>query len=206
LHEVAIVPESWMLSRLNRETRLDHQHADADRLAILGVSADPARYAALLSRVYGFEAPLEAALQMTTGLDAWIDIRDRGHLRLLRADLQSLGIADASQLRRCTAITPFSHPAEALGWIYVVERNTLQHSVIERHLRGRMPQVLTAAGSYLAGQQRSNGLRLRDLGRAMDRIAKEPTCADRIVSAAKAAFRVQHNWYEIAAPARRCVA
>ena len=47
---------------------------------------------------------------------------------------------------RCSTVFPFRTPAEALGWIYVVERNTLLHAVVERHLRSRMPDVLKTAG------------------------------------------------------------
>src|SRR5438874_2798011 len=112
------MPESWMLGRLSRETKFHHQAADNDRLAMLGAAADKGRYAAFLSRVHGFEAPLEAALLMTDGLDQWVDMRDRGHLRLLRADLTALGVTDPKTLPRCATIFPFRHSAEALGWIY----------------------------------------------------------------------------------------
>jgi hypothetical protein len=47
---------------------------------------------------------------------------------------------------------------------------------------------------------------LRDLGTAMDCIARDPAAAERIVAAAKAAFRAQHSWYEIAVPPRMQVA
>lgn len=200
---VAVVPESWMLGRLSRETKPYHQAADNDRLSMLGAAADRGRYAAFLSRVYGFESPLEAALLLTDGLDPWLDTRDRGHLRLLRADLQALGMTDPNALPRCSTVMPFRHPADALGWVYAVERNTLLHGLIERHLRTRLGDALKVAGSYLAGQQRSNGQRIRDLGNAMDRLAKDPGCGDRIVAAAKAAFRAQHNWYDVAAPRQR---
>ena len=113
---VAPVPESWMLGRLSRETKHYHQSADNDRLAMLGVAADRSQYAAFLARVYGFKSPLEAALMMTDGLDQWLDMRDRGHLRLLRADLQALGVSDPNTLPRCRTIFPFRHPADALGW------------------------------------------------------------------------------------------
>jgi heme oxygenase len=183
---------------LSRETKHFHAAADNDRLAMLGLAADRAHYASFLTRVYGFEAPLEATLLMTDGLDQWLDMRDRGHLRLLRADLQALGFNDLNALSRCPTISPFRHPAEALSWIYAVERNTLLQGLIERHLRSRLSEVLKAAGCYLAGQQRSNGQRIRELGTVMDRIAKDSVCAERIVVAAKAAFRTQHHWYEVA--------
>jgi heme oxygenase len=195
-----------MLARLSRETKQHHHVADNDRMALLGASAQPALYASFLTRIYGFEAPVEAALLLTNGLEHWVDMRDRTHLRLLRADLCSLGVTDPGSVERCSTVFPFRHPAEALGWMYVVERNVLLHGVIERHLRVRMPDVLKAAGSYLVGQQRSNGLRLRDLGTAMDRIAKDAAGGERIVASAKAAFRMQHAWYDIVVPQRTRVA
>jgi heme oxygenase len=201
----ARVANSGMLARLSRETAHYHQVADNARLAILG-AADPARYAGFLIRIYGFEAPLEAALLMTPGLDEWFDLRGRGHLRLLRADLQSLGVGDPNQLPRCSTISPFRHPAEALGWVYVAQRNTLLHGIIERQLRGPLSELLKIAGSYLAGQQRSNGLRLRDLGAAMDGVATSLASSDRIVAGAKAAFRAQHGWFDLAVPSRLRVA
>jgi heme oxygenase len=195
-----------MLGRLNRETQHHHAVADNDRLAMLSASATPTLYASCLSRVHGFEAPLEAALLMTDSVEQWLDLRDRSHLKLLRSDLRALGIGDPNQLPRCSTVFPFRHPAEALGWIYVVERNTLLHGVIERGLRNFMPEVLKSAGSYLSCHQRSTGQRLRDLGMAMDRIAKDGMCAERIVSAARTAFRAQHGWYDVAIPPRQRVA
>jgi heme oxygenase len=206
LHGDAHVPESWMLARLNRETQHHHLLADNDRLAMLGSAPDREGYTSFLARVYGFEAPVEAALRRTEHLHEWIDLRDRAHPRLLRADLQALGVADPNQLPRCSMVLPFRHPAEALGWAYAVERNTLLHGVIERHLRGRMPGVLERAGSYLIGRQRSNALRFRDLGAALDRMAKDAACAERIVDGARAAFRAQHGWYDVALPPRVRVA
>jgi heme oxygenase len=193
-----------MLARLSRETKQHHQVADTDRLAMLG--ADPALYTALLKRIYGFEAPVDTALLMTSGLEEWTDLRDRGHLRLLRSDLASLGVTDPSTLPRCATVAPFRHAADALGCMYAVERNTSLHGLIDRHLRGRMPSVMKGAGSYLAGRQRSNGQRIRDLGTAMDRLAKDPAIAERIATTAKAAFRAQHAWYDVAISQRSRVA
>jgi heme oxygenase len=192
-----------MLNRLTRETASLHKAADEDRLSMLGFAVDRGRYAAFLTRVYGFEAQLDVAIVMTDGLTPWIDLRDRGHLRLLRADLEALGNRELDVVPRCPTVLPFQHPAEALGWSYAIERNTLLHGTIERHLRARLPDVLNVAGAYLAGQQRSNGERMRDLGSAMDRIAKDPCSADTIVAAARAAFRMQHRWYAAMVPRQR---
>jgi heme oxygenase len=192
-----------MLLRLGFETTVHHATADNDRLSILNAGFDLATYTAFLSRIYGFEAPLDAALAMTTGVDDLVDLRGRTRVRLLRSDLQALCASDPSTLPRCSAVFPFRQPPEALGWMYAVERNTLLHGVIERHLRVRMAETMKVAGAYLSPQIKSTGARLRELGAAMDSAARSSTNADRIVAAAKAAFRCQHGWYEVATPSQR---
>ncbi len=196
-----------MLARLKRETVASHRAADDDRMSIMVAAATPATYLAFLSRIYGFEAPVESALAMASGLDEWLDVRGRTQIKLLRADLAALGVLDPAKLPRCTSVAPFRNAAFALlGWLYVVERNTLLHGVIERHLRSRLPRELQLAGSYLASRERSAGARWRELGDAMDRVAKAPRIADHIVAAARAAFRGQHGWYQLAIPRREHVA
>jgi len=187
------VAESIMLLRLKRETAVHHATADNDRLSILGASAEATTYSAFLSRIFGFESPIESALAMIEGLDELVDLRARSHIRLLRADLQALGTIDASQLQRCSMASPPRQAPEALGWMYTVERNTLSHGVIERHLRSRLPAVMRVAGSYLSAQTKSTGARFRELGVAMDRVANSPAIAERIVNAARTAFRCQHG-------------
>jgi len=60
------------------------------------------------------------------------------------------------------------------------------------------------AGSYLSA--RGMGARLRELGSAVDAYATCAASTVRIVAATKAAFRVQHAWYDRAVPRRQHVA
>ena len=192
-----------MLARLQRETKTCHAAADEDRLAILASAPTLAMYRQFLARIHGFEAPVEVALVRTPDVDDWIDVRGRTQLRLLRADLAALGILDPARLPRCTSVPALAEPAAALGWAYVLERNARLHGVIERHLRAALPEPMKHAGSYLGGQARSAGLRWRELGDTLDRLARTLHLADAIVNAARAAFRVQHGWYTLAAPSQR---
>jgi heme oxygenase len=198
--------ESVMLMRLKRDTGPYHVNADNDRLTMLKASADAATYGRFLARVFGFEAAVEAFFARTEGLGDVVDLRARMHIRLLRADLAALGIIDPSALPRWSIPFPFRYPVEALGWMYVVERNTLLHATIDHHLRSRMPEQLKLAGSYLSGQVKTTGVRLRELGVAMDTVVKSRELADRCVAAARFAFRYQHGWYDIGSPLRQRVA
>jgi heme oxygenase len=184
--------ESWMLARLRRETATCHAAADADRMAVMKDFVTAGDYRAFLTSIYGFEAPVAHALARTPELDTWIDMRGRSQLRLLRADLTALGMLDTAGLRTA-AVVPFATPAEALGWLYVIEHNTLVHGLIERHLRRFIPDTIRIAGLYLGAQDR--GSRRRELGEALDRCSRNLHDANRIVAGARAAFRAQHRWY-----------
>ncbi len=193
--------ESWMLARLKRETEPFHNSADADRLMAFAITTTSA-YRTFLARVYGFESPVEAAVAMTSELAPYLDVRGRTQIKLLRADLAALGVLDLAALPRCTKVSPFRSAAAAAGWLYVIERNTLAHGVIERQLRMRLPEPMKIAGTYLGAPERSVGARRRELGEAMDRIGKTTTVAAEIVEAARAAFRCQRAWYRTVVPER----
>jgi heme oxygenase len=183
---------SWMLGRLDEETRSHHAAADDDRLRLLDV-CDVARYRDELARIYGFEAPIEAGFMMTPELGAAVDLRDRTRLRLLKYDLHALGVAETARLPRCT-VPLLQSAADALGWMYVLDRNALVHGVIrrqlaERHLLG------PSYACYLSAHELQAGSRWRELGAILDRAANHAEIADQMVASAKLAFRKQHQWY-----------
>src|SRR6185436_623127 len=68
---------SWMIERLNDETRIHHAEADADFDLLFRDDAASTHYQYFLIRIYGFEAPLEAALSMTPNLTLMLDLRER---------------------------------------------------------------------------------------------------------------------------------
>jgi len=193
---------SWVLARVDHQTRLRHSIADADRLAPItaGVTADG--YRQFLQRVYGFEAAVESSIQLTPGLGEIVDLRSRVQLRLLKSDLTALGITNFARLPRCRSVTLFRTQHEALGWMYVLDRNVRLHGVLRRHLEKQIPAQLASAGTYLLGNDRAAGSRLRELGDALDSVAKTPEDADRIVVAAHAAFRCQRHWFAEMMPPR----
>ncbi len=198
--------QSLVLARLDRETRQRQASADNDRLLLMTSSATPELYRNFLVRVFGFEAAVETMLHMTPGLDDVVDLRSRAHVRLLKSDLAALAVTSVAHLPRCRSVVPFACHADALGWMYVVERNVLLHGVLRRHLASRLPEQLASAGAYLTGNERALGARLRELGEALDAIARAPGMADRVVAAAHAAFRSQRHWFADATAERARVA
>jgi heme oxygenase len=176
-----------MLERLQRETASHHHGADEDQLSIVSAAATAARYADYLVRIHGFEAGFDVAVGDTA---APFDVRQRVQITAIQDDLRALGVVDAPTL----AGPHVMRAPEALGWLYVVERARRLHGLIERHLRSRLPSALAGADAYLT-RTRTTGKRWRELGEAMDEIVITPRHAQRVVDAARLAFRCRRAWH-----------
>lgn len=175
-----------MLERLDLETKVFHGTADSGRVALLG-NPSRARYADHLAKIYAFEAPAEDRWIRTPGLDSVIDVAPRLFAPLLANDLGTLG--------RFPDVVPtgaFRGVAQALGWMYVVERGRLMNSMLHRHLVRRLPFESSVAGSYMAGSG-SLGLRWQQLGMALDSVARDTTMVAQIINGALEAFRMMRH-------------
>jgi heme oxygenase len=84
---------SKTLIQLNLATREHHVAADAPWLELLVPTVTRRQYIEHLIKVYGFEAPLEAALRYTPGLSALVDLRSRLRSGLIVQDLMRLGLS-----------------------------------------------------------------------------------------------------------------
>lgn len=189
---------SWMVDTLNEETRVHHADTDADLDVLFRTDSTATHYMLYLMRLYGFEAPLESSLAMTTTLDLMINLRERSRATYLAADLMELGLRanQVADLPQCLSIPSFRGAAEALGWMYVVERGTLAHSVIRHHLLTRLPDQMARASSYLQSYAGVVGKRWREFGVILDNVARHPAIADRIVASANEAFECQRRWLQ----------
>jgi heme oxygenase (biliverdin-IX-beta and delta-forming) len=189
---------SWMIERLNADTRAHHADADSDFDILFRDDASSTHYLVFLMRAYGFEAPFEAGLSLTPNLDLMLDLRERYKAGLIAQDLLALGLRphEVSEVPQCLAVPQFRGAAEALGWMYVVERSTLAHSVIRRHLLTKMPREMNRASAYFQCYAGAVGARWRNFGAVLDDVARHPAIADRIVAAADEAFRTQRRWVQ----------
>jgi heme oxygenase len=190
LQWLALVPRSWMIDFLVQQTARYHATADADRLSILE-KPTAERYRTYLARIYGFESIVETAFASTPGIDRRI-VRTHMKRDRLAADLAALGAAHVAPAR-----TPrLDTPAVALAWLWVLQRNTLLHSLIHRYLAGKLPDDVAIAGKYLAALEGRAGAAMRELGDAMSATARRVSLAEQMAQAAADAFRAQHQWYD----------
>jgi heme oxygenase len=181
--------------RLDTETRPLHAAADAAWRSLLVEDVTQTTYAAQLARVYGFEGPLEAAFAYTPNIATVIDVRRRMRSGFLAQDLLALDLqASLVATLPCLAIAPFAHAADALGWMYVVERATPLHGEVRDYLILRLPRVERAC-TYLSAYDSTIGSRRIELGDALDRVAGKGETLDRILVAAVDALCCATDWY-----------
>jgi heme oxygenase len=145
-----------------------------------------------LVRVYGFEAPLEAALAYTPGLSSVIDIRSRVRSGLIVRDLLELGISAAriAELPQ-SMIAPFANVAEALGWMYVSERAAILHEPVRRYLVARFPQLADAT-NYLAA---ASDARWNEFADALEPYVRTRAQQQQVASGARDALRCALDWF-----------
>ncbi|MBA3394341.1 MAG: biliverdin-producing heme oxygenase [Deltaproteobacteria bacterium] len=191
---------SWILIRLALETRRHHGVADAQRLVLLE-GATPTSYQDFLGLVLGFESAYERAL-VAADVDPKL-VRQRVKSSRIRHDLIALGASEADLAELPTCVIPvFRTAAEALGWVYVIERNTLLHGLLRRHLATVLPEEMERASSYLAAYGDTPGEHYRELSTALEDAAREAITPGEIVIAAHAAFEAQRLWFEQVSPRR----
>ena len=181
-----------MLARLDVETGAYHAGADGVWRDLMEGSATPATYMHQLVRVYGFEAPLEAALAYTPGIASVIDVRSRVRSGLIARDLLALGISAGkiAELPQCM-IAPFATVAEAIGWMYVSERAALLHDPVRRYLIARFPQ-LAGATSYLAA---ASDARWNAFADALEPYVRTRALQQQVLAGARDGSRCALDWF-----------
>lgn len=191
MHEV-----SSGLVRLNLATRQWHAAVDDGWLDLLRPTVGVADYLAQLVRTYGLVAPFESACRYTPGLARLVDHGQLNRAGLIAHDLLALDVS-ASQLANvpiCPSITVFNSVAEALGWLYVVERTTLLADGLVGHVHHMLPQVANAT-TYLEAFATRSGEQWQQFGREIDQALADPDIASQTVIAACRAFRLAQAWF-----------
>lgn len=141
----------------------------------------------------------------TPGLAHAIDLRGRWRSPLIAQDLLALGWKPVEVTHlRCHSVEPFHEVADALGWMYVVERATLFHGDVRDELVDRSPDLWPAC-AYLSAHQRSAHRRWLELGIAIDHFCTSRRLGERLVAAARDAFASLREWERASVPLLRSV-
>lgn len=153
-------------------------------------------YQRFLSRVYGFVSPLERCLLDTPGLQPFLDHRRlRKHL-LIEHDLQTLGMkaVELRSIPQCMWIPWFDDACTALGWAYIVERNSLAYPHLFRHLATVLPGEAAFSATFLKVYNGATAEMWTSFGEGLEVASSNAQRLDRIVDGALAGYRFFRRW------------
>ena len=157
-----------------------------------------AGYAAMLRRMLGFHAALEAELARVPGLEAFgLDLGARRRSHLLRLDLATFDLDDRVPM---AWLPPFDDAAGALGGLYVAEGSTLGGRQLARALDGLLPPG-TEGRRFLLGHGERHGEMWRACCAAIERCGRDPNGRAAMLRSAQATFAAFEAWFDGLDPA-----
>lgn len=186
-----------ILSKLRDRTRQLHEEVEQGidlpvRLRSMG------SYMALLARLHGFHAPLEARLlAMPETGELGIDMASRAKAPLAMHDLMTLGWSPNAieAIPRCSRLPALRKPAEIWGCLYVVEGSTLGGQVITRMVKDRLQLTQESGCAFFAGYGQQTAAMWREFCASLDTFAEDhPGAQEEIVGAAIETFVRFEEW------------
>lgn len=159
---------------------------------ILDHDATVIDYARYLRAMYGFHAPIEAALAGDPALEAaGFAATQRRKSPLLARDLHWIDPCDS--VPPCCAALPASDSvARRIGIAYVIEGSTLGGKYILAHLPPRLAALRGTATAFLEGYGAQTGARWRGFGEIAERLL----AADPAPDAESEAITAAHDTFE----------
>lgn len=187
-------PAVTALDCLRRETRFHQCVSDADRIALTGRPPTLTGYVSYLAKMYGYEAPLESALSVAPDLAKHLDVSNRMKAATLGTDLVALGFPPANLLALpVCAFEPLRSLPQALGWLFVSEKNRTGHQLFRTYLSHELPAVLDGS---TPGITRTSADDWRQFERVLEGIVtRDSRALDKVIEAAIEAYDCQHYWF-----------
>jgi heme oxygenase len=149
-------------------------------------------YVALLGRLLGFHAAVEARLAAAPSLIGYgIDLTERRRAPLLLQDLAAMGAPPATAE---TQLPWLGTAPMAMGCLYVTEGSTLGGRLLARGL-DRLLGSGTAGRSFLLGRGARHGALWQSFCLALERCGAEPDGVDGMVGGADMTFTAFERWF-----------
>jgi heme oxygenase len=155
-------------------------------------------YVALLKRLYGFHRPTEHAVAAGLGAeDFGLDTARWRRADLLARDLAWLGTADADleAVALLDIARPPASPAEAMGWLYVIEGSTLGGRLLSRQLDSILHKNHTSGRLFLLAGGDPQHTSWREFCGAVERCGSDPNRRLAMLSGAREAFDRFEGWF-----------
>lgn len=188
-----------VLQRLKANTREEHDLIEEARImrALFAEGFGRDEYRMVLTALFGFYEPLEAALKRMP--PAGIALAPRLKTANLAKDLVDLG-CPARQLKKlpqCERLPAMPDPVGALGVLYVLDGASMGGAVILKHLGGKLDEKTLRATRFYEGYGKQTAARWRSLQDAIVEATRlDPAAEERMTASAIATFRSMRVWLE----------
>lgn len=161
--------------------------------AVQAGTVDRASYRALLSRLYGFHVPFEAAAGLAPERSLW-----------LAEDLRTLGLTGSAiaALPLCPALPRLDTPHRRLGALYVIEGSTLGGRELSKRLDHLFGRDDRAGRRFFSGRDAETGLSWRHFADMLDTAGEDQSARAGMIAAAVETFAAFEGWLDwtVAAP------
>lgn len=171
------------------------QHHAATNEPLLFGAPTRADYRHYLTRMYGFVLPVERAILASPGIERIVEPARFHKQELLRRDLTGLRLS-AEQIGKLplAAVPALETPEAALGWAHLIERSTLQHGDLYRHLARALPGDIAFSSNYLKCYVGMVGEMWRVFGLALEVFTPNLARRERLIEGANAAYLAFGEW------------
>ena len=153
--------------------------------AVQAGTIDHGAYTTLLSRLYGFYRPFEAAAQLSPERTRWIE-----------SDLTALGVdaEEREKLPRCAAFPHRFSADHILGARYVVEGSALGGRGLARQLDGLLGTGVAAGRQFFSGHGAATGAVWREYLALLSAVPSQVVQRTAIVAGANTTFATFEQW------------
>ncbi len=182
----------WALRAATAEIHTRLHGVPAFRALAGGTLTRPG-YVALLRRLLGFHAAIEAAVAAAPPLLGYgLDPAERRRAGLLRADLASLGAPQEGPL---APVPVLGSAARALGCLYVTEGSTLGGRHLARGLDHLLPAGTAAGRTFLLGHGARHAAMWQACCGAVEACGATPGGLDGMAAGATETFGAFEAWF-----------
>ncbi len=188
-------------ARLRQHTRTWHDSLDAHPVlrALTSDALTRPDYHAIVERLLGFYAPLEALLSRPAAQLPGFEAHERWKTPLLAHDLDVLRHSRAAHppVPRCTDLPVVQTPSQALGVWYVAEGTALGGRAVLQNIRRTLGLSAGFGASFFACYQDASGRRWRAFLELLEDLhAQGCVDADLCVDAASDTLAALQRWFD----------
>jgi len=185
-----------ILKQLKQATR-EHHLALEYQMPILDPLLSHENYQQLLSRFYGYYAPLEAQLLALSWWDEIdLDYNVRYKTPSLERDLIALGNTSDSltQFPRCQELPEITTLSNLLGCLYVIEGATLGGQIITKHLQANLSITPESGSAFFNGYGAETSKRWQAFCMMLTSQAEQIDDDEGVISTANQTFASLEQW------------